>query len=161
MICSSLEQSSRKEDIHMDKLKRLLGNCAGKSPLIEKIRIASTQKIQTKIDEKAAEIFVVLIDRWSCLRTNSPEEKKCVQEIINLCFEPPIKGGKTRRVKDVCIIDTDYSIFWKIISVYTLIPKKYELRSILKEVLSASQITSKDWEKAQNEAEGIFLTLQK
>ena len=145
----------------MDKLKRLLGSCADKSTIINKIRTAANQKMQERIDEKAAEIFFVLIDKWSCLKTNSSEEKKCVQEIINLCFEPPISGKKTRRVKDLCIIDSSYSIFWKIISIYILIPKNDELKNILEEVLSASPITVEDWEKAQCEAENITLILQK
>lgn len=145
----------------MDKLKKLLGNGAIKG-LVGKIKTATTTQKQVVVeDEKAAKTFILLVDKWSSLRTNSLEEKECVQEIINLCFEPSKNGGKTRMVKDVCIIDTDYSIFWKIISVYILIPKKYELRDILEEVLSASPITTKDWERAQNEAEGITLTLQK
>lgn len=144
----------------MDRLKRLLGNCVGGKQIINKIRISSAKK-QIQIDEKAAYTFLKKIDQWSSLRTNSPEEKKCVQEIIDLCFEPPISGEKTRKVKNVCVIDANHSIFWRIISVYILIPKNHGLRKILGEILTASQITAEDWVKAQSESENITLILQK
>jgi len=144
----------------MDRLKRFLGSKSGKD-FIEKAKAASTRKVQVVSNEDSAETFLRLIDKWSSLSRNSLGEKECTQEIINLCFDSSEKDGKNRKVKDICTIGADYSIFWKIFTVYILIPKDYELREILEEILSASDITRQDWEKAQIDAENITLKLSK